>query len=343
MIIVRANQLCVVGRYRTWQDHLEFDWPGTEVRLSFTGSTRVGVWMDGGGAYYNVSFVGYHRKMATHKGMHYYALVEGLDSQVLHTIRLQRRSDAVLCDATSRYTPTLVHGFRLDASASIPMQPPFTHPRRIELVGDSDLAGFGVDADKPTPHNSLVMYGDLQDADKSFGALVARQTGSEYHCIAWSGKGVCRQTLFMGRDHLPDLYERCVASRPDSRVPPSVWRCELGLIYCGSNDWLHGVEMSEFVHAYSRLITLVSQRCKSVVCLTMSNPQSLSCVPSSEAQRVCRNMRRGVELAVKRFKNVHHIDLWVDTQMPQDFAMNSHWSASGHRKIAEQLAPQLLL
>jgi hypothetical protein len=338
-LIIPASRALVIGRHvRVGSGAIQFDWPGVELRFDVVGTSHVQVLMDGGGAYYNISVEpGNHRKrLATHSGsMENYELARNLDPHMHYVISLQRRCDPVICTALTRYGPSLVYYFALDAGAKVTYGPRYPHPC-LELVGDSDLAGFGVDASKPTDTGSLMLYGDLQDVNKSFGALVARFSSRAYHCVAWSGKGLCRQGLFLGSENIEQLYHRSIAT--------SLWPintstdCDVALVYCGSNDVIRGASLEEFARAYESLLrTILRQRLR-VFCLTLSNPASLSCVPRNDAERVCTLLQQGVRQAVERVGGqARHVNLWVEMHYPEDFALNMHWSERGHLKIAQQL------
>jgi hypothetical protein len=340
----------IIGRFCALEGgSVEYDWPGVRAVLRVRGTRQVIVSLNGGGAYYNVEVDGHVRGvLCTHKhGSYLYMVLENLDPNRSYTVALVRRCDPVLCTALTRYSPTVLDGFRLDPDAQL--YPVHRSHRRIELVGDSDLAALGVEADQPTAHNSLFLFGDMQNVEKGFGAQLARLLDAEYQCIAWSGKGVRRQSIFLGQDTILDLYPRIVASHPARGEWPSgqFQLAQVALIYCGCNDWISGVAMEEFVQAYSKLICMVAPHKQHIVCLTLSNPQSLSCIPPGKHAQICQQMDQGVSSAILALppcvaKRVRHVRLYVDLKMPEDFALVMHWSQLGHAKIARALFPHIL-
>lgn len=62
--------------------------------------------------------------------------------------------------------------------------------RRIEFIGDSIVAGYGVDGNAPCNNNVRT-----EDANSSFAALTARAVQADYTVLAWAGKGVVRNDI----------------------------------------------------------------------------------------------------------------------------------------------------
>eukprot|EP00663_Eupelagonemidae_sp_cell21sb_P007763 gene7763-3267_t len=121
--------------------------------------------------------------------------------------------------------------------------------RRIEVIGASDTAGYGVDgpADyptkKPRPNEEectleMVKY---ENCDESYGAVLAREFGAELANEGWAGKGLIRNaasSLPQGPP-LPGLWDRALGTHKEPAWNFSTWTPQLVTISLGGNDINH--------------------------------------------------------------------------------------------------------
>jgi len=91
------------------------------------------------------------------------------------------------------------------------------HKRKMIFVGDSISVGFGVDGQNPCAFTS-----DTENVLHAYSSISATHASSDYHVIAWSGRGVVRN---YGESEntsksltVPELYNRTLATSNDSSL-----------------------------------------------------------------------------------------------------------------------------
>jgi hypothetical protein len=356
-VLVRAMdpRVQVQGRCHATDDHLlELDWPCCKLSLRVRGTRVVGVEMRGGGAYFDVWLDGrWLRTLATYKDdrMLYYRLCRTSPQHQEHLVTLVKRTEPYLESALHRYRITQVRGFLVQQRAVL-LLPPAPPARRIEWLGDSDLAGLGNEALRASSHASLLLRGDLQNADMAFGAVCSRTLQADYHVLAWSGAGVChQQELFIGREKLPQLYLKTVARGPAEWHCWQRWQPHLVVLYCGANDFSHWPRAGpvQFAQAYAQLLQLVRRRNPEahICAVTLAGWRNLTACEWGSARQWLTNesLRQGVATAVQAVQDarVHHLALALpeDLDPRRHFGLLMHWNLEGHRRVAEALAPLL--
>jgi lysophospholipase L1-like esterase len=214
-----ASALRLIGRFdRSDALHPRFAWPGSAVATRFTGSglhvrlratgfDQLEVVIDGAPT----------RVLALAPGREDYEVAAGLPAGP-HELWLEKRTEA-------RIGEVELLGFD-PAGALIP--PGGAPDRRIELVGDSITAGYGLEGVGPVCKGSRVA---ADDEFLSYGALAARELGAEHVTLAWAGRTT---------EQMSELYERTLPGRPESRWDFSAWTPDVVVVNLGTNDFNHG-------------------------------------------------------------------------------------------------------
>lgn len=241
---------------------------------------------------------------------------------------------------------TLSHGYRLSE--------PTLPERRVEFVGDSDIAAFGSEG-RPTLASGLNFFGlalNYQNVRSSWAYALAGMLGAEASIVAWSGVGVVQNALHCGRTLLGEYYERALATVAGSRLDfaASAWTPQLVVIQVGANDLYGGTpppSVEAFVGAYVALLALIRRRrpapCVMVCCLAR-----LDC-PAYLTQGY-RNgdasgpLQSSIGAAFERYRRDSGDDLVylvtceeAELHWPDDGGTIEHWNAAGHAKYAQNL------
>ena len=202
-----------------------------------------------------------------------------LDAPPAATVHLVKRVEAqplnplAAAVGASRPSVVVLHGVGAGEGWALGPEPPCA--RRIEFVGDSDLAAFGVDA-----RASLIGLRALctirradQNVSNSWAHVLARMLGAEPSVVAWSGVGVYQNAYGQaGSALMRDYYERVLGSAEDgggggggggdgtAAAAWHDWCPQLVVVQVGAND-LHGgrglPEEGAFVDAYASLLSAV--------------------------------------------------------------------------------------
>lgn len=163
-------------------------WPGSRIVASFDG-TDVSVTItqtngfSGGPTYFNTIVDGVPTDVFSVTGTQTVALAAGLAAGV-HTIEIEKRTEAPF--GTVRF-----EGFTFAGGAGL-LPPPARLARKIEVLGDSTIDGYGVDGDRNvtcTMGSAPAMYNDVR---KSVAWKTASTLGAELNLMAYSGKGLAR-------------------------------------------------------------------------------------------------------------------------------------------------------
>jgi lysophospholipase L1-like esterase len=203
-----------------------FDWPGVSINSRFQG-TSIGFLIQGGQNNFDVQVDDDPVTVwAAQPSQNLYSL-KGLSSGV-HTIRVVKRTEALWGAASFQ-------GLVLEKESDL-LEPSPAPKRKIEIVGDSWVCGYG----NESAHlvcNDLRPY---ENADKSFGAQLARDLNAEYHLEAYSGKGVVRnwgEKSTISPNPFPPLFDRLLEEDPQSRWDFSRWIPDAVIVHLGLNDF----------------------------------------------------------------------------------------------------------
>jgi lysophospholipase L1-like esterase len=202
-------------------------WPGTALVARFEGS---GAWLHvhGSSDYFGVVLDGEEvAVVAATPARERYPLVTGLDAGP-HDLIVTKRTEALVSEAQILGLEPAPGGRLLD--------PPPPGERRLELVGDSVTAGFGVlGANETCPFSPAT-----EDWGESYGALAARALDAEAHVIAWSGRGACRNYAGEPGAPMPALFERALPARAGSRWDFGRFVPHVVVVNLGTNDFSVG-------------------------------------------------------------------------------------------------------
>lgn len=256
-------------------------WPGAQIRAKFKGTEVKASFRESMGdgtttfSQYIVSIDGAVTKTLKLKDGATIdeVLATGLEDKE-HIVSLYRKTEAT-------FGTTSFEGFTFSGGGSaLPIERP---SRRIELIGDSITAGYGVDLrgpyDKDFPGNGAFPPGpasatcwseaasglpatadlrkDAENASATYGALMGDTLKAEVSLVAWSGKGLIQQGD--SSEKIPELYDRAFAPLATPKWDPTKWPADLVVINLGTNDFLQATPpaAAAFSTAYENLIKKV--------------------------------------------------------------------------------------
>lgn len=161
-------------------------WPGCRIVARFEGTVvRVRLSerpVNHGPSEWDVAIDGAWKTphLVLEPGEHEYVLAEGLPRGV-HTVELYKRSEA-------QNGVTQFLGYEFPGGALLP--PPPRRDRRVEIVGDSDVTGFGyVGALTGVCEPGPMWAARFENFRGAWGARLGEKLAAELHGTAFSGKG----------------------------------------------------------------------------------------------------------------------------------------------------------
>ena len=302
-----------------------FDWPATTIEAAFTGPGLTLLLSDNGNLY-NVYIDGQASVLQARSGQQSYSLAQGLGNSS-HTVRLVKRTEPFEGSISTFL------GFELEAGHSLTSLPPAPQ-HHIEIIGDSITAGYGNEGSSPTCNFSL----STQNAENTYGAMVARQLDASYTIIADSGLGVVRNYNADDRFSQGTMFtqfKRTLGARPSEdyvfdQQPDAV------IINLGTNDFSTTPQPHSevFLQGYTELIGFIRAHYPDAHIFAVGGPIMLDPAEAT-IQSAVEQMRRVLE-----DERVHYVSVENNLALTAvDYGCDWHPNVSGQQKIADQLTP----
>lgn len=226
------------GRSQNVNGSRAFDWEGWQAELTLTGATFVNVLLTvpvGVSNWLRVFIDGspLPTRYWVNSSMNSYPIVSTALPAGPHNVRVYNTNEP--CHSGTTRAPFVFNGFETDG-AFIPSAP---RRRRLELVGDSQLAGSG-DVGTPPCNGTL----ETTDHSVSWGPVLCAALDANCSYVAYSGRGVyqncCDATPAAG-EKMPAMWRQTFGG------PVWAWDWDFGqfvpdavIVALGTNDILNG-------------------------------------------------------------------------------------------------------
>lgn len=223
-----ATKWDTVGRFQRTGTGASCEWPGSAIRASLSASTLTAEFTAStANDRWQVEIDGQPTQiLKLIKGNGRYTI--DLPNARMHHVLLVRRSEAF-------QGATEFKGF---AGSGLRFQNPsddeslYRKDRRIEIIGDSISAGFGVDGKKKEEPYSV----ETANAYLTYGWVAARQLKALPTIVAWSGKKMWPDNT------IPDIYDYIFPStKAGAWSPDSKERPQAVVINLATNDFGKGI------------------------------------------------------------------------------------------------------
>ncbi len=302
-----------------------FDWSGSAVEFSFAG-TGLAIHLADGRNLYNVLIDGQNQVLQTEQDREVYRVAEGLEPGE-HSFRLSKRTEAYVGAGVFK-------GAEITGTLS-EIQPGIE--RRLEFIGDSITAGYGIEGESPECWFTL----ETENADRSYAAITARALDAHYTLIAMSGVGVVRNLRAdsaVSEITAVDFVDRTLGLNPFIIWPPERNTPDAVAINLGTNDYSSEPFPDDdvFIAAYLELLQAVRDRYPEAVIFAIAGPLMLHPAPTV------------IAAAVEQFRSANNDGLveyvLIDDNLQrsaEDFGCDWHPNVHGHEKIAARLTPAI--
>lgn len=140
----------------------------------------------------------------------------------VHTVKLLRISEG--------NTPLVFQKTRVYGASPELLPPPAEKPFRIEFMGDSITAGFGVAA--PREQDLYTTY--EQDSTRSYAYLTAERLNAELRTVCISGQGVWKNCGKEPGVRFESMFDMSVRGR--TGYDHASWQPDVMVLNCGTND-----------------------------------------------------------------------------------------------------------
>jgi hypothetical protein len=217
-------------------------WPGSRVIARFRG-TAVSVRLDetphlDGPSEWDVAVDGrWLPKIVLEPGPHTYDLARDLPEGP-HQVELYKRSEGQ--NGTTRFLGYDFHGGTL-------LSPPPRLGRRLEIVGDSDVSGFGYEGARMNGacNGAPAWAARWENFRMAWGARLAEKLLAELHGTVFSGKGFYFNIWRPDKETFRFIYPRAEPNDPIARWDPSRWHPHVVVVSLGGNDYNLGLPEDE--------------------------------------------------------------------------------------------------
>lgn len=319
-----------------------FWFPGISIKANFQGSAVDVVIQDNasGGAqttnYYNVFIDNtLYKVLQVNSTDTLYRIARNL-SDANHKIEIFKRTEAQVGSSTFR-------GLRLQINKTL-VAPSAQLTRKIEFIGDSYTCGYGNEVSIPANPNTG-FHSVNENNYNAWGAIVARDLNAEYHCTAFSGRGLYRNNNGATSGTLPSIYTTINPSNSSSTWNTSDYIPDVVVIHLGTNDFApeqtttpNMVDSTTFVDTYINFITTLRGYYPSakIICIR----------PNSETDyyptgfKTLTRMTNYIKAVKNHFTgidaNVFYFEL---TPQLAPYGEDWHPSAATHQYMASQIEP----
>jgi len=279
-----------MGRFQNDPNGPVFAWPGSSIFARFTG-TGVSVTLNelGQAASYSTAVGSVNEGdeydvvvdgnapvlLVPQQGLGTYLLAAGLLNGS-HSIVLRKRTEALV--GTAEFIGFTVQGQPLSPPATLAID------RRIEIIGDSISAGYGVDGADATCAFSPATENALQ----SYGYVAAQTLQAEVHINAWSGKGVYRNDDGTTTETMPALYPLTLpgrAANANNMWDFNAWTPQVVVVNLGTNDFAKGIPYGpSFEGAYGSLLGQIRENYPDALIFCALGPMLSDTYPQGENQ-----------------------------------------------------------
>lgn len=322
-------------------------WPGCRIVARFEG-TEVKVrlreiqkpWMAGGPSEWDVAVDGvWQPKLVLAEGEQEVVLATGLPPGE-HQIELYKRSEA-------QNGATQLLGFDFGPGGAL-LPPPPRRARRIEIVGDSQPAAFGVEGVGFGPDCPGEDYAARwQSFRRSFGARLGERFEAEVQGTVYSGKGIVRNIWRPDTETMPVLYGRSNPLEAASRFDPSSYVPDAIVVMLGGNDFAIGQPyddgtppLAEFTAGYDAFVGTLRGHYPQAHIFLATSPSVSDVEPAGRQSRtsVLAAVRAVVEGRNAGGDARVHEATASPAQKSELTGCNGHGSPAFHDRVAAELA-----
>ncbi|MBS7562971.1 electron transporter RnfD [Mucilaginibacter sp. Bleaf8] len=227
-IQIKSNdsRIHYMGRIAMQDSAAQLSWPGTSVKINFTGTGVKALLKDEGDQnFYNVIVDGkVTAKLHPTLQKQQYTLATDLPAGK-HTLELFKRTE---WDKGK----TWFYGFNIEGKKAAVLKAPVTKKRKIEFFGNSITCGYAVEDSSGKDRGS----GPYENNYISYAAITARHFDAEYYCTAKSGIGMMVSWFPL---IMPEMYNRLDATDARSKWDFSKYTPDVVVINVFQNDsWL---------------------------------------------------------------------------------------------------------
>lgn len=227
------------------------------------------------------------KSFALQKDKKEYSIYSNPDKE-FHTIQVFKRTESLIGNIGFL-------GFGIAANAATEK---VTLPtKKMLFIGNSITCGYGCEAE----HETETFSAKTENAYMSFASISARELQSQYHLIAYSGKGIYRNwadTVF-DVETMPFIFERTLAYDTKKTWNDEKYTPNIIVLNIGTNDFSPplGPDKKLYIDRYSKFLQRITflYPNATIICTNsqmLNDPQRTDQIEwLQEAMKLCKNER----------------------------------------------------
>jgi lysophospholipase L1-like esterase len=251
-------------------------WSGAFVEARFTGTKITLRLKDSGANRFAVTLDGKTTRLTPQANVESYVLGDGLGPGE-HVVQVMKDTEATVSE-------TVILGLDVTGGALLPIAVP---PRRIEVIGDSISAGYGVLGLGPNCNFSA----DTESFHETYAAVLGRKYGADVMGIAWSGIGLYRNYGGATTNTMPTRYPRALPASTASTWSFASYVPDVVLLNLGTNDFTGGSPPQQaFETAYETFVGTIRKNYPKAFVLAITGGPMLTGTDSTNEQTWVKNV-----------------------------------------------------
>ncbi|MBK6461599.1 MAG: hypothetical protein IPF92_11380 [Myxococcales bacterium] len=305
---------------------------GTEVSVRMNNTTG----FSGGPARYDVLIDGVLEptQLVTVTGVASYPLASGLAPGV-HSVELLKRTEGNL-------GVTTFMGFTFGAGGTL-LSPPPTPDRRIEVIADSTIDGYGVEGMGPScPTTEQVLAS--HSPRLGVAGLVGADLGADTIMVAYSGKGLYQNGYLPDTATMGVLYPRTLPDDATSAWDFTRFVPDVVIVSLGGTDYDAAnppAPLAGFTAKYDELITKVRLHAPDAHIFLTIYAQLKDVYPAGYFTR--RNVRAAINTVVANRAALGdtkvYLHEWPESVPSQETGCQYHGNIALHQSLANHILP----
>lgn len=310
-------------------DNIKLAWSGCTILYRFYGTGFSGVFKSTGNDYFIVKVDG--MIINDRLNIRDYVEIDLIKDLPLdnHTIEIIKRTEYNI--GCTEIIDFIIYDGRI-IEPEIPK-----YDLKIEFIGDSISAGYGVDTSELSTEAVLKLNYDpkYDNAALTYCYLTAEALKAEYHIIACSGYGLIRNYNGMDTPLMPEMIDKITPLTTKS-WDFRKWIPDIVVINLGTNDFSVNYipDKGKFVSAYINLIERLKEYYRQAKFICSVGP----CVTGKSLTI----LREYVQAVVNHFNNNQVFYLEYPHHTYADgYGVDYHPSKKTHEKMAELLASKI--
>lgn len=322
-------------------DSLVFSYSGTSIRTSFNGGridalfTELGEGDEKTSNYFNVIIDGGEPsllKLEPSKTV--YTLATDL-AEGKHSIELFKRTESQVGNVAFR-------GFQIKRHATLERPAPLPQKKML-FIGNSITCGYGNEISTTDPGN-YHFTSKNENNYLAWGAITARKLNAQYHCVAYSGRGLMQNNTGTRDTLIPDFFDQVLPGNESLQWDHSKYIPDIVVINAGTNDFFaesinsnFTVSEEAFVAAYINFIADIRSKYKNASIICALGVMMSDYYPP-EGKHWTR-IQEYVQKAVDAFTSKGDDKVFLLKMNPQSAPYGEDWhpTVATHQKMAASL------